>query len=352
MERPLAKGPAPPGFFDRRFERLAPDFRAHVQMHQMLGHGPAGGFLAPLELRLRQALCQFTNFLLDALELALVLRQLRVERLASCIPDVGHGLLHLYLYSEPAEACAPTWGVHWASDMRILLVICLCAAAQAQESLQVTAGLGGMLERHLTSLAKAAWEQRAARVAPIRTPAEEAARQASIRGTVMEELGGFPPKTPLHARTTGTLAREGYRVEKVIYESQPGYLVTANLYVPAGGAGPVPGGPGPDGPRARRAALARFRRCWALRDTAPGGRRTHSTSGCGSRWRGADSWCWPWIRQDRASAWSTSTRRPASRAWEPAARASTPWRAFNACWPEPASGATNCGTTSAGWITC
>ena len=32
---------------------------------------------------------------------------------------------------------------------------------------------------------------------------------------------------------TGRLDRDGYRVEKVIYESQPGFLVTANVYVPA-----------------------------------------------------------------------------------------------------------------------
>ncbi len=146
--------------------------------------------------------------------------------------------------------------------MRILLVICLCAAAQAQESLQVTAGLGGMLERHLTSLAKAAWEQRAARVAAIRTPAEAAARQAYIREKVVEELGGFPPKTPLHARTTGTLAREGYRVEKVIYESQPGYLVTANLYVPAGGAGPFPAVLGTAGHSAGGKAYTLYQRVW------------------------------------------------------------------------------------------
>ena len=41
-------------------------------------------------------------------------------------------------------------------------------------------------------------------------------------------------------RTTSTLEREGYRVEKVVFESQPKLFVTANLYLPnAGGRVPV-----------------------------------------------------------------------------------------------------------------
>jgi len=47
-------------------------------------------------------------------------------------------------------------------------------------------------------------------------------------------------RTPLNARTTGTLERKGYRIEKVVYESRPNLFVTANLYVPANGSGPFP----------------------------------------------------------------------------------------------------------------
>jgi dienelactone hydrolase len=41
-----------------------------------------------------------------------------------------------------------------------------------------------------------------------------------------------PPRTPLNATVTGTIEREGYRIDKVRYESRPGLLVTAHLYVP------------------------------------------------------------------------------------------------------------------------
>ena len=43
-----------------------------------------------------------------------------------------------------------------------------------------------------------------------------------------------PPKTDLKAQVTGVLQREGYRIEKLRYESRPGVLVTAHLYLPPG----------------------------------------------------------------------------------------------------------------------
>lgn len=46
------------------------------------------------------------------------------------------------------------------------------------------------------------------------------------------QLGGFPEKTPLNAEVTGTLEREDYRVEKILYESRPHHHVTAVLYLP------------------------------------------------------------------------------------------------------------------------
>ena len=48
-----------------------------------------------------------------------------------------------------------------------------------------------------------------------------------------------PPRTPLRARTVGAIARDGYRVERVVFESRVGFPVTANVYVPDG-AGPFP----------------------------------------------------------------------------------------------------------------
>ncbi|MFM8272880.1 MAG: alpha/beta hydrolase [Gemmata sp.] len=76
-------------------------------------------------------------------------------------------------------------------------------------------------------------------IAKLKTPADVARRQAALREKFVEALGGFPEKAPLNARTVGTLKREGYAVEKVIFESRPDHHVTANFYLPDG-PGPFP----------------------------------------------------------------------------------------------------------------
>ena len=45
-------------------------------------------------------------------------------------------------------------------------------------------------------------------------------------------LDPLPKRTPLNARITGTLDRDSYRIQKVVFQSLPGLYVTANLYIP------------------------------------------------------------------------------------------------------------------------
>ncbi len=66
------------------------------------------------------------------------------------------------------------------------------------------------------------------------------ARQKEMRAKWLANVGPFPEKTPLNAKVVGTLQREGYRVEKVIYESRPNHHVTACLYIPTTGKPPFP----------------------------------------------------------------------------------------------------------------
>ena len=51
----------------------------------------------------------------------------------------------------------------------------------------------------------------------------------------------MPERTPLNARVVGTLERPGYRVEKGVYESQPNFHISGNLYIPTVGHPPFPG---------------------------------------------------------------------------------------------------------------
>ena len=64
------------------------------------------------------------------------------------------------------------------------------------------------------------------------TPEKLAARQRDVREKTIAAIGGFPEKTPLNARVTGTVKRDGYIVEKVLFESRPKHYVTAHLFLP------------------------------------------------------------------------------------------------------------------------
>ena len=97
-----------------------------------------------------------------------------------------------------------------------------------------------MLYAHLQSECAKEFESRRKVVAAIKTPEELKKRQDTLRAKFVEALGGFPEKTPLNARVVGTLEGDGFRVEKVLYESRPDHHVSASLYLPAG-KGPFPG---------------------------------------------------------------------------------------------------------------
>lgn len=67
-------------------------------------------------------------------------------------------------------------------------------------------------------------------------------RSAAERKAILQRALGLeplPPRTPLNAQVTGEVLRDGYRIDKVSYESRPGFLVTANLYLPLAD-GPFP----------------------------------------------------------------------------------------------------------------
>lgn len=60
-------------------------------------------------------------------------------------------------------------------------------------------------------------------------------RQEYIRSAFLDAIGGLPSfDTPLEPHITGTLLFEGYRVEKVVFQSRPQVYVTCNLYIPDG----------------------------------------------------------------------------------------------------------------------
>lgn len=118
------------------------------------------------------------------------------------------------------------------------------------------------LHRALTAeLARAGAAIRAAQEAgKEREPLE--AWQRRTRAACLEALGRFPERTALNARVTATVARDGYRIEKVLFESRPHFSVTALLFLPdpARFAPPYPGLLIPCGHSAEGKALPGYQR--------------------------------------------------------------------------------------------
>jgi hypothetical protein len=97
-----------------------------------------------------------------------------------------------------------------------------------------------MMRDYLTALVDEQFADRAASLAALRT-AEDWDRHAQlIRDAMSQWTGSFPERSPLNARVTGRIERDRYVMEKVLFESRPGFYVSANLYLSRERSGPSP----------------------------------------------------------------------------------------------------------------
>jgi len=87
------------------------------------------------------------------------------------------------------------------------------------------------LYHFLTGKAFESLRSREGKIAQIKSTEQLLKRQEEVRQTIWKILGPFDKKTPLNAKVTGTIKKNGYRVENVIFESQPGFYVTASLFI-------------------------------------------------------------------------------------------------------------------------
>jgi len=92
------------------------------------------------------------------------------------------------------------------------------------------------LTRSLDSMAAGFTASRAASVASIQSRGEAEERQIMVRKQILSLIGSLPERTPLNARVLGSTQADGYRIEKVLFDSQPNFPVTALLYLPDGPA--------------------------------------------------------------------------------------------------------------------
>ena len=125
----------------------------------------------------------------------------------------------------------------------IAVMFCLPAVARADEFDLLDRSqpeIAQMPRNHFRRLAHEALDRRLEQYESLKNPELIRLWQARQRDRFRELLGGFPERTLLNARVVGKLSGDGFRAEKIIYESRPGFLVTATLYLPDSPA-PYPG---------------------------------------------------------------------------------------------------------------
>ncbi len=98
-----------------------------------------------------------------------------------------------------------------------------------------------MVQRYLVDRVRQADALGAKARAALKTKADAEAYVKTVQRKIRESFSPFPERTPLKPRITGVVDRDTYKVEKLIFESRPGFLVTANLYIPKGRKFPLPG---------------------------------------------------------------------------------------------------------------
>jgi len=115
----------------------------------------------------------------------------------------------------------------------LILLLCLPAVASAQKPNIVPKPTRG--ETMIANYFKAEVKQIAdtCLTGPI-TKADWEKQRPELRKQFLEMVGlwPMPARTALKAKVTGTVEGEGFTVEKIHFESFPGLVVTANLYLP------------------------------------------------------------------------------------------------------------------------
>ncbi len=135
--------------------------------------------------------------------------------------------------------------------MKGVLILGLCAASaswaasvdappvDAFRVLPPAAKEGPVITPYLQYQTEVAWEQddqRRKAWEGIRTEKDLLAVQREVEEHVLSMLGGLPrERTPLHPRITGNIQMDGFRIEKLIFESLPGVYVPGLVYVPEDG---------------------------------------------------------------------------------------------------------------------
>ena len=84
---------------------------------------------------------------------------------------------------------------------------------------------GNLLISHLNDQAFHYLDLRSNEISVLKNEIDWIKRQEKVKASLMKSLGPFPEKTSLNPIITGILKKNGYKVEKIVYESIPKFYV-------------------------------------------------------------------------------------------------------------------------------
>lgn len=99
---------------------------------------------------------------------------------------------------------------------------------------------GSLLVNHLQKEAGKLYVARSEKITMLKTKEDWLKRQEEVKSTLSDIMGEFPKKGPLNVRVTGIIKMDGYRIEKIVYESTPGSYVTGCVFIPNKVNGKIP----------------------------------------------------------------------------------------------------------------
>src|SRR5262245_56788271 len=82
------------------------------------------------------------------------------------------------------------------------------------------------LQHYLNRVAVTFLEERRNKIKSLDTVEDWKHRQQEVKDTLNRIIGPFPERTPLNAKVVGTVKKEGFRIEKIVFESMPNFFVT------------------------------------------------------------------------------------------------------------------------------
>jgi cephalosporin-C deacetylase-like acetyl esterase len=157
------------------------------------------------------------------------------EKLKRAEADAGHD------YSKPLREAAYRWFGLWLKGAEdnapeVHLPLATEEEMRCTPTGQVETSLGGETVRSLNQKRVEAFGRK---LPALTVPADIISFRERTRQQVSRMLNQSPlplhRKPPLKTRPYGHIARSGYRIEKLTYESEPGILIPALFFVPEGG---------------------------------------------------------------------------------------------------------------------